>query len=364
MQHSSPGPLPSNNDAPNPNLTPNASPPKSWRDEPLPEAREVAANVWKFTVPIPFPLRTVNMHALVGEDGWVLVDAGMGMPDARAAFKAGLQRAGLSLKQLRGIVLTHHHPDHVGLSGELHERTGAPVYMHPIDEASVQLIWSRTLPQRYSRVSKFFSQHGLPQTELWFSQVEPEAMDKIIRVPPHEAFTLVEDGQYLELVGERYRVIWVPGHSDGQICLFRERDGVFLAADHVLPRITPNVGLYSEFDRQNPLGDYLDSLRKVERLPTSIVLPGHGEPFPDLAGRVREIIEHHKEREAQILGLLDGQPQNAYQVSQQLFGQRMTSNESRRMAVAETISHLEHMRLTGMVERQHTADDMLLYSPL
>jgi glyoxylase-like metal-dependent hydrolase (beta-lactamase superfamily II) len=357
MQQSSPGQLPANDASSKPNT------PRSWRDEPLPEAREVADRVWKFTVPIPFPLRTVNMHALVGDDGWVLVDAGMGMPDTRAAFKAGLQRAGLSLKELRGIVLTHHHPDHVGLSGELHERTGAPVYMHPIDEASVQLIWSRTLPQRYSRISRFFLQHGLPETELWFSQVEPEAMDKIIRVPPHEAFTLVEDGQYIDLVGERYRVIWVPGHSDGQICLFRERDGVFLAADHVLPRITPNVGLYSQYDRQNPLGDYLDSLHKVEHLPTSIVLPGHGEPFPDLAGRVQEIIEHHKEREAEILGLLQEQPQNAYQVAQQLFGPRMTSNESRRMAVAETLSHLEHMRLGDQVEQQHV-DGMILYTPV
>src|SRR5581483_10475488 len=141
----------------------------------------------------------------------------------------------------------------------------------------------------------------------------------IIHVPRHEDITPVEDGQYLELVGERYRVIWTPGHSDGHICLFRERDGVFLAADHVLPRITPNVGLYSEYNRANPLGDYLDSLRKVEHLPASIVLPGHGDPFSDLAGRVRELIEHHAEREGEILHLLANRPQDAYQLAKQLF---------------------------------------------
>src|SRR5438270_7361589 len=88
-------------------------------DEPLPEAREVAPGVWKITMPIPFPLRTVNVHAVVGKDGWALIDSGMGMPDARAAFAEGLQRAGLSIDKLQAIVLTHHHPDHVGLSGEL-----------------------------------------------------------------------------------------------------------------------------------------------------------------------------------------------------------------------------------------------------
>src|SRR2546426_7345162 len=319
--------------------------------EPLPEAREVVAGIWKITLPIPFPLQTVNMYALVGNHGWTLVDTGMGMPEARTALTAALQKAGLSIDTLDTIVLSHHHPDHVGLSGELQEQSGAAVYMHPIDEASIQVIWAGTMPQKFGRVSRFLLQHGLPPSELWFTQVDPEAMRDIIRVPPHDAITLVEDDQYIDLAGERYRVIWTPGHSDGHICLFRERDGVFLAADHVLPRITPNVGLYSEYDRVNPLGDYLHSLRKVATLPASIVLPGHGEPFKDLAGRVEEIIEHHEERESQIMNLLDEKPQNAYQLAEKLFGQRLKSNESRRMAVAETLSHLEYLRIDGQVEQ-------------
>ncbi len=331
-------------------------------DEPLPEARLVAPGVWKITLPIPFPLRTVNVHALVGSDGWTLVDAGMGMPDSRKAFWAGLERAGLSLDKLRSIVLTHHHPDHIGLSAELYEQTNAAVYMHPIDEAGVQINWSGNMPERFKKVSQFFRQHGLPPTDFWFTQVDPQVMRTLIRVPPHEAFTLVEDNEYINLVGEDYRVIWTPGHSDGQICLFRERDGVFLAADHVLPRITPNIGLYSDKDRENPLGDYLNSLEKVADLPASIVLPGHGEPFVDLAGRTAEIIEHHKQREIQILALLDRRPQHAYQLAEQLFGHRFNNSEARRMAVAETLSHLEHLRFNGRVEQQHTTDSLILYA--
>src|SRR5947209_4858516 len=218
------------------------------------------------------------------------------------------------------------------------------------------------MPQKFGRVSQFLSQHGLPPSELWFTQVDPQAMRTIIHVPPHEGITLVEDGQAIDLVGERYQVIWTPGHSDGHICLYRERDGVFLAADHVLPRITPNIGLYSEYDRNNPLDDYLHSLRKVAPLPTSIVLPGHGEPFKDLAGRVAEIIEHHEQREMQILTLLDERPQHAYQLAEQLFGARLKSNEARRMAVAETLSHLEYLRYGGQVEQQKTNDGVILYA--
>ncbi len=341
----------------------NALPERPRRaDEPLPEAREVAFHIWKITVPIPFPLRTVNMYALVGEDGWVLIDAGMGTPDARAALQAGLERANLRIENLRAIVLTHHHPDHVGMSGELQEKSGAKVYMHSIDEAAIQILWAHAMPQRFGRVSKFFLQHGLPQTQLWLSHVEPRAVDDIIRVPPHAAITVVEDGEELELLGERYRVIWTPGHSDGQICLFRPRDGVFLAADHVLPRITPNIGLYSPHDRPNPLEDYLASLIKVADLPATIVLPGHGEPLADLKGRTSEITYHHQEREAELLTMIQQQPQHAYQLAEQLFQGRLKSDEARRMGVAEVIAHLEHMRYNGLLKQERTQDDIILYA--
>lgn len=341
------------------------SPPAQPRraDEPLPEAREVVSGIWKITMPIPFPLRTVNVHALVGPDGgWVLVDAGMGTPDARAAFTAGLERAGLSVADLKAIVLTHHHPDHIGLSGELQAQSGARVYMHPIDESSVRIIAEGTMSKRFGRVSSFFKQHGLESTDLWYTQGDPKAMRSILSVPPHEAFTLVEDGDVVELAGEHYRVVWVPGHSDGQVVFFRERDGVFLAADHVLPRITPNVGLYSEGDRMNPLNDYLESLRKVENLAASIVLPGHGEPFEGLGERVREILQHHDERLERLVTLLKERPQHAADLTRQMFpNRRLDNHEMLRMAVAEILAHLEYLRLQGQLRQRHTAEGIILY---
>jgi glyoxylase-like metal-dependent hydrolase (beta-lactamase superfamily II) len=329
----------------------------------LPVAREVVPNLWKITLPIPFPLKTVNVYALIGRDGWALIDTGMGTPDARAAFEEWQRLSGLHIDTLRTIVLTHHHPDHVGLSGELQAQSGAPVYMHPIDEVNLQIIWSGTLPERFEHVSHFFQQHGLPPTTLWYNQTDRDTIRHLINVPPHEAFLPLEDGQNFELMGESYRIIWTPGHADGQICLFRERDGVFLAADHVLPRITPNIGLYSAQDRKNPLDDYLNSLNKVAELPVTLVLPGHGEPFTDLAGRVREIIAHHRERLQQILDLLAHEPQHANQLTNQLFQQRTLRNdEARRMAVAEVLAHLEYLRFQGKVEQHHTKDGTILYA--
>ncbi len=337
-------------------------PPRS-NDITLPVAREVVPNLWKITLPIPFPLKTVNAYALVGKDGWALIDTGMGTPDARAAFEEWQHLSGLRIDTLRAIILTHHHPDHVGLSGELQAQSGAPVYMHPIDEATLQIIWSGTMPKRFEYVSHFFQQHGLPPTRLWYNQTDQETIRHLINVPPHEAFLPLEDGQDFELMGESYRVIWTPGHADGQICLFRERDGIFLAADHVLPRITPNIGLYSDRERKNPLDDYLNSLNKVAKWPVSKVLPGHGEPFTDLEGRVGEIIAHHAVRLQQILDLLALEPQHANQLTNQLFQQRTLQNdEARRMAVAEVLAHLEYLRFQRKIEQRHTKDETILYS--
>ncbi len=319
-------------------------------------------DIFRICVPIPFPLRDVNMYALVGQQEWVLIDAGIGTPDARAAFTEGLQQAGLDLKHLRTIVLTHHHPDHVGLSAELQEKSGATVYMHPIDKIAIDVLWSNMMGQRFRHVSTFFAQHGLPPTELWFTRIDPTVMHEILRVPPPDMVSTVEDGQTLELAGELYRVIWVPGHSDGQIVLFRERDGIFIAADHVLPRITPNIGLYSEENRPDPLGDYLDSLAKIADLPAHRVLPGHGEPFSDLKGRAEEIITHHEVRLNSILELLAQRPQHAYDITTQIFSERLKNAEARRMAVAEVLSHLEYLRFKGKVEQQHTKNKLIQYA--
>ncbi len=330
----------------------------------LSEPREVTPNVWKITLPIPFPLKTVNVYALLGKQGWTLIDTGMGTPEARAAFKIGLAQAGLSPERLQSIVLTHHHPDHVGLSGELQEQTGVPVYMHALDKAAVNVLGTGSMPERFGNVSHFLVQHGLPPTQLWMARVEPETMKQIIRVPPQDAIVTVADGEELELAGEIYRVIWTPGHSDGQICLYHQRDQLFLSADHVLPRITPNIGLYTENDRPNPLDDYLTSLDKVADIPAALVLPGHGEPFSDLAGRAYEIKKHHTEREQQLLDLLKSKPQHATQLTEQLFGSRLKSDEAKRMGVAEIVAHLEHMRSQQRVTRQVNNDGLLLYKPL
>ncbi|WP_371876248.1 MBL fold metallo-hydrolase [Dictyobacter vulcani] len=165
----------------------------------------------------------------------------------------------------------------------------------------------------------------------------------------------------VQLADETYQVLWVPGHSDGQIGLFRERDGVFLSADHVLPRITPNIGLYSPQDRPDPLEDFFQSLTKISSLPAKCILPGHGEAFTDLATRITEIMEHHQRRLTQIIDLIAKQPQSATQLTKHLFGPRLKNHEALRLAVAEILAHLEYLRLRQQLMQQQTQAGILYY---
>jgi glyoxylase-like metal-dependent hydrolase (beta-lactamase superfamily II) len=328
---------------------------------------EVASHVFQICVPIPFPLKTVNMYALVGKQGWVLVDTALNTPEIWQTLATDLQQVGLVLTDLRAIVLTHSHPDHIGLSGALYERYHVPIYLHPLDTQSLYTLWSENSPGQAAYIKRsthFLALHGLTATPYWNLRDPSRTNNPLLTIPPRTALQPLADGQQIELADEIYQVIWTPGHSEGQVCLFRARDGIFLSADHVLPRITPTVGLYSFEDRPDPLGDYLQSLHKVASLPAQCTLPGHGNVFiksQESAERIAEIIEHHQHRLQKILALLAQKPQQANQLMQQLFGTRLQDDSSRRMALAEVVAHLEYLRLRNQVKRQET-EASILYS--
>jgi glyoxylase-like metal-dependent hydrolase (beta-lactamase superfamily II) len=158
---------------------------------------------------------------------------------------------------------------------------------------------------------------------------------------------LVDDGDRLN----GWDVVAAPGHADGQLTLLA--DGVLLAADHLLARITPTVGLWPA-SRPDPLGDYLAALERTIELAPSVAYGGHGDPVTDPMGRARELIAHHDERLDRAAAALGQEPRTGYDVSYPLFGDDLQP-ASRRFAVAETLSHLERLVRDGRAER-HDAE--------
>jgi glyoxylase-like metal-dependent hydrolase (beta-lactamase superfamily II) len=287
---------------------------------------------------MPLPTRPGHVHTylLPGDDGWTLVDTGLGLPDAKERWAAELE--GLPGHVAR-IVVTHFHPDHVGAARDLAELTGAPVAQGRLDYEQCALVWGG---EDWADVLvAWFRGHGVPD-EVTSELVEQGSLYRpFIRFQPDPS--LLDPGDQLD----GWTVVAAPGHADGQLMLLR--DGVLVAADHLLDRISPTVGLWPR-SRPDPLGEYLGALDATIALAPRLAIAGHGEPIDDPAGRARELLAHHRERLEATAAALNGEPRSAFAVSFALFGDELKPS-ARRFAVAESLSHLERLVREGGARR-------------
>ena len=240
-------------------------------------------------------IRHVHCYLLPGDDGWTLVDTGLGLPDAEARWGPLLGEI-----EVGRIVVTHFHPDHAGGGEDAQGLTGAQVFQGADDYAQCERVWGS--PDWSERLADYLERHGLPTETAGELRHESTTFAPFIRYA--RGPELLREGD--EVAG--WRVLELPGHADGHICL--ERDGVLVAGDHLLGAITPTVGLYPE-SRPDPLGDYQSSLRRTLELDPRIALPGHGEPVERPAERARELLEHHEQRLDATAAALGEDPRTA-----------------------------------------------------
>jgi len=308
------------------------------------KAERIEDGILRVTLPLPSRPGHVHTYLLEGDDGWTLVDTGLGLPDAKERWAEEL--AGLDVRR---IVITHMHPDHVGAAADVRELTGAEVLEGELDYQQCLLVWGN--PEWPARIVTWFLRNGVP------SAVANELLEvgfiygSFIRYA--EAPTPLHAGALVD----GWEVVPMPGHADGQLCLFK--DGVLVAADHLLTPISPAIGLYPE-SRPDPLGDYLASLERTIELDARLALGGHGARIDDPSGRARELLEHHRVRLARTAASLSAEPRSGYEVSLNLFGRELKP-AARRFAVAETLSHLERLVLEGGAARAD-ADSLVTYT--
>jgi glyoxylase-like metal-dependent hydrolase (beta-lactamase superfamily II) len=322
--------------------------------------REPAPDVFRLILPLPFPgLDRVNAYLLRDQETTTLVDCGIYFPDADRDhgwddLTAAFEGVGASPEDVSRLVVTHPHIDHYGMAGRFVRETGCELWMHEASDADLDLYGDPESTK--ARLREMLEDHGVRAHEL----------DELTAYEDWRSFvsevvaptTALRGGEKLEAAGRIWEVVHTPGHSAAHVCLFDASERILISGDHLLPTITPHI----DFKRGegDPLGEFLDSLHKVEELDPALVLPGHGRPFEDGAERARVVARHHDRRLGAITQVIRNQPRTADQITDEVFGTELLHFQ-RRLALGEALAHLAYLRRRGEVERLRDDDGTFVY---
>lgn len=313
----------------------------------LGETAAVAPGVRWARMPLPFALDHINLWIL--DDGPVrtLVDCGIGDDVTRAAWNRIF--AGPDSRPVARLIVTHHHPDHIGLAGWLTERWGCPLLITRGEWMVGRLNALDNDPVREDGRRRFFRAHGAGEA-LVDALVELFRGYRHLIEPIPSSYRRLVERDMLTIDRREWRVIVGTGHAPEHACLYCAETGTLIAGDQVLPRISTNISVWDDEPDADPLGDFLGSLDKLAKLPLdTLVLPSHGLPFRGLRDRVAALKAHHADRLAEARAACR-QPKTAVDMVPVLFRRALDAHQQG-FALGETLAHLNHLLVLGDLER-------------
>jgi len=322
-------------------------------------AMPVAPGVYWLRMGLPFALNHINLWLLRdrqdGVEGWTLIDCGVANDATRAAWEQVFAEHLGGLPVLR-LIVTHMHPDHIGLAHWLTERWMCRLWISATDFSAAHVACQSTTGFGGERAAAFFASHGLR---------DPEAIAKVRarssyyaglvpRLP--ESYRRLMDGMTLDIGGQAWRCIAGYGHAPEHMALHSPELGVLISGDMVLPRISTNVSVIDIEPESNPLRLFLDSLKRFDALPApSLVLPSHGKPFTGLHERMRQLHGHHDERLADVMRACAERACHAADLLPLLFKRPLDLHQTT-FAIGEAIAHLHLLWHSGKLLRSAGAD--------
>jgi glyoxylase-like metal-dependent hydrolase (beta-lactamase superfamily II) len=321
---------------------------RAWLDRTMPPVEEVRPGLWSIPVPLPMvALRYVLVYAFELPDGLGLVDAGWDGDEAWDALVTGLRTAGADVADVRGVVVTHVHPDHHGLAARLNETAGAWIGMHAEEAA--------TLPVRLGEVEEILEgsradlrRLGAPEDEVGRTAVTAGQLRYLRRLA--EPDRTIADGERIPFKGWDLRAVHTPGHTPGHLCVYDEEHRLLFSGDHVLPRISPNIS--AQWGQlPDPLGVFLGTFDRLRGLDVDEVLPAHEFRFAGLPARLDDLERHHAARLEELLAAVEAHPgESPWDLAPRLTWSRPwpeITQMMRRAAVTETLAHLRRLEVLG-----------------
>lgn len=313
------------------------------------ELSEVAPGLLRVRVPLPFPPSEVNAWLLAGADGWTLIDSGIDDEPTRALFARVLADPLLGGRPVARLLVTHFHPDHVGLAGWLHARTGADIHMSRVEWMQARLLLNEDPAEVVPQLVAHNRLCGAPQPFLDLVERRGMLYPKWVGPLPRR-YLRVKAGDELTLADSTWRVMIGEGHAPEMICLYCAERGLLIAADQILGRISPHIGTHPSDPLADPLGTFLRSLTRFETLPEdTLVLPSHGEPFHGLHQRIAALRAHHGEQLERLMDFCI-EPRTVMDTLDVLF--RPLPLDQIGFGLSEALAHLRHLVFRGELDQE------------
>jgi glyoxylase-like metal-dependent hydrolase (beta-lactamase superfamily II) len=313
------------------------------------EALAIASGVRWLRMPLPFALDHINLWLLEDGPGWTIVDTGYATAETEGLWERifAEQLGGLPITR---VIVTHYHPDHIGLADWLTRRWRVPLWI-----TEKEWLYARVISQRaddFAPVRRSFAHRaGLDEaaSEI-FGQRENSYRRGVPSVPA--SFQRLQDGMTIDIGGREWRVIVGEGHAPELACLYCAETAVLIAGDQVLPRISPNISVQAHEPDDDPLARYLASLVKLRDTvpPDTLVLPSHNLPFLGLHERIASLGAHHRARCEEVIAAC-ATPKTATQLVPLLFQRRLDPHQLG-FALGEALAHLNHLMYQGALVRE------------
>ncbi len=329
-------------------------------DIPAPgEARHVIPGLRWMRFPLPFPPNDVNVWLLEDGHGVLAIDAAIANDETRGHWRRALAGEAFGNRPLTGLLVTHFHPDHAGLMGWLSAEHGLTPMMTRIEWLQARSLWFDTGVDMIDHQAEFARIAGAPDEYCAFLRGRGALYVRAVSPLPR-AFRAIADGDELTIGGRAWRVLTGQGHAPDMACLFCAEARVLIAADQVLPRISPYVGLHAGEPMADPLGAFLDTLNRFRALPEdTLVLPSHGAPFLGLHARLDALAAHHADRLSALEEACRA-PATAHALLPALF-RRPFDHRNLGFGLGETLAHLRRLEAMGRVVRMPGSDGVIAW---
>lgn len=324
------------------------------------EAIEVAPGILWMRLPLPMKLDHVNVYALDDGESWTVIDTGFASKRTKAIWRR-LMSGPLQGRPVARVIVTHHHPDHMGLAGWFQSEFGAELVttrtawlfarMLTLDEQAV--------PARETMA--FYQSAGMDPAVLARREAERPFNFADVVEPMPLGFTRIKQGDLIEIGGRHWDVHTGNGHAPEHATFWSRDDNLVLAGDQILLSISPNIGVYATEPMADPVADWLESCERLAGLaqPEHLVLGGHKLPFTGLPLRLKHLIDNHHGALARLLEFIET-PKAAGECFLPLFKRSIGEGEYG-LALVEAVAHLSHLYQAGLANRTCRADGAWVY---